>query len=76
MEPTEGSETSAALKLTPGKYPKEDIQLVTTCLMIFMLIMYGEGGIKHSKKNQTHVERGKSDKSVRQKYVKHRRILQ
>jgi hypothetical protein len=26
MEPTEGSETSAALKLTPGKYPKEDIQ--------------------------------------------------
>jgi hypothetical protein len=26
MEPTEGSEMSAALKLTPGKYPKEDIQ--------------------------------------------------
>jgi hypothetical protein len=26
MEPTEGSETSAALKLTPGKYPKEEIQ--------------------------------------------------
>jgi hypothetical protein len=26
MEPTEGSETSAALKLTPRKYPKEDIQ--------------------------------------------------
>jgi hypothetical protein len=26
MEPTQGSETSAALKLTPGKYPKEDIQ--------------------------------------------------
>jgi len=26
MEPTEGSETSAALKLTPGIYPKEDIQ--------------------------------------------------
>jgi hypothetical protein len=33
MEPTEGSETSAALKLTPGKYPKEDIQQITlTCL--------------------------------------------
>jgi hypothetical protein len=26
MEPTDGSETSAALKLTPGKYTKEDIQ--------------------------------------------------
>ena len=26
MEPTEGSETSADLKLTPGKYPKEHIQ--------------------------------------------------
>jgi hypothetical protein len=26
MERTEGSETSAALKLTPGIYPKEDIQ--------------------------------------------------
>jgi hypothetical protein len=26
MERTEGSETSAALKLTPGKYPKEDTQ--------------------------------------------------
>jgi hypothetical protein len=26
MEPTEGSETSAALKLTPGIYLKEDIQ--------------------------------------------------
>jgi hypothetical protein len=26
MEPTEGSETSVALKLTPGIYPKEDIQ--------------------------------------------------
>jgi hypothetical protein len=31
MEPTEGSETSAALKLTPGEYPKEDIQK-THCL--------------------------------------------
>ena len=26
MEPPEGSETSADLKLTPGKYPKEHIQ--------------------------------------------------
>jgi hypothetical protein len=26
MEPTEGCETSAALKLTPGKNSKEDIQ--------------------------------------------------
>jgi hypothetical protein len=26
MEPTEGFETSAALKLTPGKHRKEDIQ--------------------------------------------------
>jgi hypothetical protein len=26
MKPTEGSETSATLKPTPGKYPKEDIQ--------------------------------------------------
>ena len=26
MEPTEGSETSADLKLTPGKYPKQHIQ--------------------------------------------------
>ena len=26
MEPIEGSETSADLKLTPGKYPKEHIQ--------------------------------------------------
>jgi hypothetical protein len=26
MEPTEGSETSVALKMTPGIYPKEDIQ--------------------------------------------------
>jgi hypothetical protein len=29
---TEGSETSAALKLTPGKYPKEDIQQLATQL--------------------------------------------
>jgi hypothetical protein len=26
MDPTEGSETSAKLNLTPGKYPKENIQ--------------------------------------------------
>jgi hypothetical protein len=26
MEQTEGSEMSEALKLTPGNYPKEDIQ--------------------------------------------------
>jgi hypothetical protein len=25
MDPTEGSETSAKLNLTPGKYPKENI---------------------------------------------------
>jgi hypothetical protein len=26
MDPTEGSETSAKLNLTPGKYPKENTQ--------------------------------------------------
>jgi hypothetical protein len=33
MEKTEGSETSAALKLTTGKYPKEDMQRVGSLLM-------------------------------------------
>jgi hypothetical protein len=27
MDPTEGSETSVKLNLTPGKYPKENIQV-------------------------------------------------
>jgi hypothetical protein len=26
MDPTEGTETTAKLNLTPGKYPKENIQ--------------------------------------------------
>jgi hypothetical protein len=28
MDLTEGSETSAKLNLTPGKYPKENIQIL------------------------------------------------
>jgi hypothetical protein len=38
MEPTEGSETSAALKLMPGKYPKEDIQQAADCLFLIIFI--------------------------------------
>jgi hypothetical protein len=33
MDLTEGSETSAELNLTPGKYPKENIQ--DTCPPVF-----------------------------------------
>jgi hypothetical protein len=29
MDPTEGSETSAKLNMTPGKYPKENIPINT-----------------------------------------------
>jgi hypothetical protein len=34
MDLTEGSETSAKLNLTPGKYPKENIQIIIIIIII------------------------------------------
>jgi hypothetical protein len=35
MDLTEGSETSAKLNLTPGKYPKENIQILQPALLFY-----------------------------------------
>jgi hypothetical protein len=37
MDLTEGSETSAKLNLTPGKYPKENIQIKNLCITLFII---------------------------------------
>jgi hypothetical protein len=42
MDLTEGSETSAKLNLTPGKYPKENIQEVSNVLQ--MCLYSGDSG--------------------------------
>jgi hypothetical protein len=39
MDLTEGSETSAKLNLTPGKYPKENIQVYALCLFLQILFV-------------------------------------
>jgi hypothetical protein len=39
MDLTEGSETSAKLNMTPGKYPKENIQVLNILLKRFEMLV-------------------------------------